>query len=314
MAEFYCTLPRNRLPYFDFFYRKWQDKLPCRITAFSNFDSYSNRLATLPGSLSTAALMVDYQAVAVFLAAATWLATILLGKPMKLFLAWIIQKRLARSYQCQALVWGHLPMTLKSGGLIRTATNSVRWENDRANDQDVLEQISATKAFLEVVDTLFGTRPKNIDRPPYLNEEKKYLRTDGNTLLAFLLSKGQNGEWGPSRNDSSTSDSVFTITAGPMSGRFHRNKHENETYLIGRLLLDSPESTSWKVNPDNYGQPKEVYRLIADGYPPWYRQQIKTHSGALISHPIKRIRGAQRGGWIVGHRPLRSRATNNVQW
>jgi hypothetical protein len=254
--------------------------------------------------------MVDYQAVAVFLAAATWLATALLGKPLKLFLGWINRKRLARTYQCQALVWGHLPMTLKSGGLSRPPTNSVRWENDGVKDDNALDQVSATKAFLEVIDTMFGTRPKNIDRPPYLNEKKKYLRTDCSTLLAFLLSKAQDGKWTASGGGSSTSVSVFTFTAGPVSGRFHRNKHENETYIVGRLLLDSPNETSWRVNPDNYGQPKEVLRLIAHGYPPWYRDRIKTHSGARISHPIKTLRGAQRGGWIVGiglsvHEPLK---------
>jgi hypothetical protein len=260
--------------------------------------------------------MVDYQAIAVFLAAATWLATTLLGKPTKLFLAWINRKRLARSYQCRALVWEHLPMTLKSGGLIRTATNSVRWENDSDKGQDTLEQISATKAFLEVIDTIFGTKPKNIDRPPYLNEEKKYLRIDGNILLAFLLSNGRNGLCSTLGSDSSTS--VLTFTAGPVSGRFHRNKHENETYIVGRLLLDSPNITSFKVNPDNYGQPKEVFRLIANGYPPWYRERITTHSGACISHPIKTLRGAQRGGWIVGiglsiHEPLRMYNGNCTQ-
>lgn len=241
--------------------------------------------------------MVDWQAVAVFLAAATWLATTLLGGPMTLLREWVSRVLLNRSHQCQAICWAHLPMKLVSGGITRAATNTIVWENNNINDDHNLERVLATKAFLGVIDALFATKPIKIERPRYLEEKKNYIRTDGDTLLAFLLSASEFTNSGTSGSDGLTS--VLTFRAGAVFGRFHRYQTNGESYLVGRFLSESPTGSNWKIKPDIYGLPKEVLRLIAYGYPPFYRDRITTQSGARVSHPIKTLRGVCRGGWII---------------
>ena len=249
--------------------------------------------------------MVDWQAVAVFLAGATWLATSLFGQPLDWFRDWISWALLNHANQCEAICWRNLPMKIAPHGPA-TRTDSMAFNND--DGEQTPDQILATTTFLGVIGTMFGVSPVRTKRPRYLEERKNYIRTDGNTLLAFLLSSSALGG-GRLRSESGGSHLILTFSAGSVSGRFHRHHDKDEMYIVGRLLEETPVS-KWKIRHAVYGLPKEALRLIADGYPPFYRDRFTTHSGTTISHPVKTLRGVCRGGWIIAiglsiHEPVR---------
>lgn len=66
--------------------------------------------------------------------------------------------------------------------------------------------------------------------------------------------------------------------------------------IMTAYLTTEREQMSYLVSPIT----KNEAAKILDGYPPCYREGIRTHSGDIIPNPIKDRRDVDRGGWIVG--------------
>ena len=235
--------------------------------------------------------MVDWQAIAVFVALGTWLATALFGQPLtwlKDRISWYLLKR---STRCEKICWKDLPMMVVARNPVARA-NSITW--DISEGLQVSGEILATKTFLGVIETMFQKRPAETNRPWYLEENKSYIRTDGDTLLAFLLSSSSHGDG----RDSDGSHSILIFSAGSVTGRFHRYHKRDEMYIVGRLL-ERTTISRWEINSAVGGIEKAVLRLIVDGYPPFYRDRVTTHFGNSFSHRMRDIGGVRRGGWII---------------
>ncbi|KAH0536062.1 hypothetical protein FGG08_007028 [Glutinoglossum americanum] len=253
--------------------------------------------------------MVDWAKAAVIVALCTipLVLSPVAAQNAALFFRWLYFLIFKDKAHCDALCWDDLalePLHSCQGNCCIPDTGPIPppdvTSSRRHNPTTRCYESTFTRAF----NTAWrGGGRRKVPRPQYLSIVANYLRTDVDTLLAFIVltAPRSTGVWHTLPLSSNhVWDNAFAFQYGTFSGVFHRvqEKHGAETHFIGHLCGPlNPQSPL--VNPNLQGLTKADVRHIAMGYPPFYRQHITTHSGVTIAHPIRTERDMYRGGWVI---------------
>ena len=214
-------------------------------------------------------------------------------KPLYQFLLGVFY----RGSRCDAIAWNDL-----HGRAIRLASQ-LQESPSAGSERSLLglrtrvaaeSRDSAVASVAEFFQTVWRAKARRVARPAYLDVKKDYLRIDADVLMAAIFLDahrifGNQGTYiGPS--------SSFAFRYGSVVGRFRHHETQHDSYLSGHIL-GFPQNANV---PLRYrGITKDDLRLIARGYPPFYRKSFRSHSGVQVAHPIRTMRDTHRAGWIV---------------
>jgi hypothetical protein len=200
---------------------------------------------------------------------------------------------------CRALRWNDLGSTrlhVCSGSCCVPRTNSIPADDG--------SHPATSKCFDHIYSHVLevawkSTRFRYVAKPDYLPLGTNYLRTDGDTLLAFIIitARGWRSVWEP---DPIPGLPSWTFSSGSTNLHLYQCSQPNgQAYFIGHMKYECGRSNSPAVNSDALGLTKGEVLRIANGAPPWYRQTFQAWSGVKIDFPVTELRDALRGGWIV---------------
>ena len=130
--------------------------------------------------------------------------------------------------------------------------------------------------------------PQNlIEKPQSLQQlglDRRYVRTDVFTLLAFVL-----------------------MSADANASGYNINLSDHDTITIASVRC------AGRIQPD---MTKKTLEGIIAGYPPWYREKLVVAHGPVVPHPIQDRDDVYRAGWVIAvglskTEPLSHVVTNN---
>ena len=166
----------------------------------------------------------------------------------------------AGSY-CRCLSWDDVPE-----GKIHECPNSTRSYPFPFHTDCFCPAESLQKTFTKAFAAPNG-RQKFVEKPKQLAFNRRYVRTDAMTLLAFIFS---------STNDTISSHDINLETIDTISIA--------SVHCAGRIRSDVTKKT--------------LEGIIA-GYPPWYRERLVVAHGPVVPHPIQNRDDIYRAGWVV---------------
>jgi hypothetical protein len=121
--------------------------------------------------------------------------------------------------------------------------------------------------------------PILVKKPEQLDFRKRFLRTDIDTILAFIMltvGKEKRSDWDTSRLHFGDTRVSFEECQG--------------------VLVVHPRGT---IRSDCVSLTKREVQLMLQGYPPFYREIVTLAHGPYVPHPIRNEQDIERGGWII---------------
>jgi hypothetical protein len=245
--------------------------------------------------------MVDWQKAAVILALVT--IPFVLSPAASNFIIRIARSILgffsANAIKCRALCWNELgstPLHVCHGSCCVPRTNSIPTDDGG--------HPAASRCFDRIYSHVLevawkNTRTRYVAKPEYLALGTSYLRTDGDTLLVYIIitAGGHRSLWEPDHIPGLPS---WTFkSSGTALHLYQRFQPDGQAFLFGHLEYEASRSTSPSVDTNANTLTKGEVLRIANGAPPWYRQTFLTWSGVKVNFPISELRDALRGGWII---------------
>ena len=218
-----------------------------------------------------------------------------LGRIIRSLFSWLKSDKTT----CEALCWEDLftgPLHACNGSCCVPVAGTGRYLNSVHNTPPSCY----SGPFFNVLHTAWPrSRKRRIPKPQHLPLDSDYLRTDGNTLLAFVVITCPGYRSLMSSGGEGVSQGTFSISSNHRRARFHRPQPRDdiEPYLVGHIHeMASPTRV---VDLVAIGLTKNEVLSIANGFPPFYRRRIVTHSGAIIDHPVLELTDVRRAGWVI---------------
>ena len=244
--------------------------------------------------------MVDWQVAAVVVAVAS---VPLVMSPVGLSglsraIRWLLTWFHSPKTKCDILCWEDLSTTALhscNGPCCVPPTNQGQQQVNR----DPQARCYHTALF-EVLNIAWPRcRERKTAKPHYLSLERSFLRTDGNTLLVYIVLTSPGLRTSLSDESATFLYDTFTFSTEIATAKFHRYKPGVNTapYLLGHLHMNEPRARA--IPQLARGITKSEILSIVNGYPPFYRSRLTTHSGVSIEHPVRIISDVRRAGWLI---------------
>ena len=174
--------------------------------------------------------------------------------------------------RCELLSWNDIP----DGRLHDCSGYCYHW-SVHSRRQDCWE--STLSLIFNRAWVLRSHRPKFAKKPEQLAFGRRFLRTDVETVLAFILStvgERKSSEWDTSR-----------LRFGGTAVSFEECHGVLVLHLRGNFRTERVNLTKHEV------------QMMLQGYPPFYREVVTLKHGPYVPHPIRDERDIERGGWII---------------
>lgn len=217
---------------------------------------------------------------------------------LKILLRWILTWLQSARTRCEVLCWTDLSqMPVQSCSRPCCAADAV---NQPRHDLLWEPEKCYVHSFQQVLKLAWPRNTlRTVAKPSYLALDTNYLRTDGNTLLTYILLISSSWAKNDSSYDLTRIRDTITFRAGGLRARFHTFNATGvgEMYLVGHL--DDSSHRTRIIKHCAAGLVKEEILSIIDGFPPFYRRQLTTLSGVPLDFPVHELADARRGGWLL---------------
>lgn len=147
----------------------------------------------------------------------------------------------------------------------------------------------ARKCWEQLLSVLFSRswedhRLRKVRKPGDLALASRYLRTDAKTLLTSAFLSANYGRFSISKDARHIQFGSARLQIFPRGD-----------ILVGHIEGETQACQTASMRMTK----KEVEKILGEGYPPFYKEQVRTAQGHIFDYPNQELGWMARGGWIV---------------